>query len=231
MHDNDQAKAYWVTRQGREGQAVLARHGLVALAEVLADLPSDAAPQQLSAQCHAEGWSANVDGVVWTVRPHRASAGATQEANIEASGDTRTAASRALEAARSVVSCESGAVLLVEGNYLRFVVADGPEGPTLEGVRLPATTGVAGHAVQTQRPQVVDRAAASFRHYRAIDDITGYTSRGILAVPVIAGGVVLGVIELVNPPEGSSFAPADVERVERVARVLAGWLAARRGRT
>ncbi len=225
-------QAFWVARQGEEGRAVLAGHPLSALVEAVLSGDDDAAPEiaQFEARRRDEGWSASVDGALWTVRPHRPDTTDGVRRGIEGASDVRAACARALKAAREAVPSDSGAVLLLEGRYLQFVVADGPEGPSLEGVRLPPTTGVAGYAVQTQRPQIVGDPGRHPRHYAAIDAITGYATRQILAVPAVAGGVVLGVIELMNPPGGRRFEPSDAEVVERYARVLADWLARRRRR-
>lgn len=223
-------QAFWVAREGGEGQAVLAAHPLSALVEVITAGEEGEGPTHVEATRRGDGWAARVDGEVWTVRPHRPAIVDAARSGIEGAADVTAACERALAAAREVVPSESGAVLLLEGRYLRFVLADGPQGASLVGVRLPATTGVVGYAVQTQRPQIVSDATMNPRHYRALDDITGYETRQILAVPAVHGGVVMGVIELMNPPGADRFDEGHAARIERIARVLATWLAARRRR-
>lgn len=227
MSEASDSRAWWVSQAGGEGRVVLASHPLAALVEALrVDADIDAIAR-LEAQRRSDGWAARVDGVVWTVRAHRAADGSGPDTVLRAS-DEVTACRRALRAAREAVPSDSGAVLLVEGRYLRFVWADGPQGEALIGVRLPVTTGLAGYAAQTHQPQIVADASAHPRHYRALDTITGYDTRQILAVPALSGGAVHGVIELMNPPGARGFTRLDAARVERIASVLAGWLARRR---
>lgn len=128
---------------------------------------------------------------------------------------------QALVQAQELVASEAGAVLLADGAYLRFVAASGPRAKSVLGVRIAPSTGVAGYAMQTQRPVLVGEADQDPRHFDGFDALTGYRTGSLLAVPLCVGGTALGVLELMNPPADRPFRTTDLPIVERVAQGLA----------
>ncbi|MCB9666210.1 MAG: GAF domain-containing protein [Alphaproteobacteria bacterium] len=215
-----QTQAWEVSLDGVEARAVIAADWWSALGQVLRDSGRLDRLARVVARVLPSGVVVQIDGESWTVRPHAG-------IGTDGGADVAAACQRALTAALERVPCESGAVLLAEGRFLRFVVASGPHGESLRGVRIQSTTGVAGHVVQTQRSAVVHDAELHPRHHAAIDELTGYKSRHILAVPLAHGGVALGVLELINPTDGGRFSAGVVRHVEQIAQVLGAWLARR----
>ena len=63
------------------------------------------------------------------------------------------------------------------------------------------------------------------RHCGEVDSLTGYVTREILVVPIVATGRVLGVLEVMNLPEGRRFSEAQAVRVRDIADALARRLA------
>jgi hypothetical protein len=141
---------------------------------------------------------------------------AIQEADSPAS-----AASLALTLAREQVPAESGAVILEDRGYLRFVSVVGPHSRRLIGVRLPLGTGVAGFAMEKRRVVVLDDAHEDPRHCGEVDALTGYTTEQIAVLPVVAGGACYGVLELMNLSPGERFDPDRVKSLRSVADALA----------
>lgn len=216
--------AFFVERQGGAGRAVLASDWWAALGQVLRDEGVLTDTSRMVIQVSPAGAVARVDGQVWQVRPHHA------EPDVEAvrsAASVEKACARALDAAMEAIPSESGAVLRAQRGYLRFLAVRGPHGDALLGVRLPASTGVAGRAAQTQRTVVVGDATGHPRHFDDIDRITGYQTRQIIAVPVIDGGVLQAVIELINPEEGVTVNRQTLKPVETIGRVLGTYLSRR----
>lgn len=131
------------------------------------------------------------------------------------------ACDRAIGAARAASGAESGAVILVERGYLRFVAASGPSAPKLLGLRLPLGTGVAGFALESKRAIVLSDAHSDPRHCGEVDTLTGYITREIAVVPLVLDGVALGVLELMNLPEGRRFTKEDMDKLIPLAEALA----------
>ena len=132
-----------------------------------------------------------------------------------------SAASLALTLAREKVPAESGAVILEDRGYLRFVSVVGPHARRLVGVRLPLGTGVAGFAIEKQRMVVLDRAYEDPRHCGEVDALTGYTTEQIAVVPIRKDGECFGVLELMNLDPGESFDTERLEALRYAAEVLA----------
>lgn len=148
--------------------------------------------------------------------------GSLLEALASADGAT-SAASLALTLARELVPCESGAVILEDRGYLRFMSVVGPAARRLMGVRLPSGTGVAGFAIEQQRIVVLDNAHEDPRHCGEVDALTGYTTEQIVVVPIKRpeGAGCHGVLELMNLPNGQHFTPEHIAKLKSVAYSLA----------
>jgi signal transduction protein with GAF and PtsI domain len=215
---------FTVQRDGGEPRTAEAAHWLVALTRALEE--AGALPDRtLDARADEHGWTATADGVRWTVRMEDEVTRRGWRQRIERARDPAEAARTALSAAHAAIPCESGAVLQLEQGVLRFLWATGPRSTGLVGVRLPATSGVAGYVVQTQRTTLVREAARHPRHFDELDRITGHVTRQMLAAPVFGKGDLLGVIELINPPEERPFTQEDATRLDDIARALGARLA------
>lgn len=118
------------------------------------------------------------------------------------------AAAAALDLIMEFVPAEAGAVLLAERGTgdLVFAAARGPRARALAGTRVPAGKGIAGLAVRSGITLTVREAKRDPRHYREVDDKTGYRTQAILSVPVRTGRGTVGCIELLNPFAGTEFA-------------------------
>lgn len=131
----------------------------------------------------------------------------------------------ALDAARRQIPAESGAVILEERGYLRFLAVDGPASRKLVGVRLPLGTGAAGFAMEKRRTVVLANAHEDPRHCGEVDALTGYVTKEMCVVPVLHGDKVLGVLELMNLTSGQRFGDAEIETLTGIASTLAERLA------
>lgn len=94
------------------------------------------------------------------------------------------------------------AILLEEGEELVLRVAGGTVMQGALGLRLPATAGVAGRALQTQAVQWhKTKAATQAAIYHLHDERDPTQLSSILAVPLLVDGKAIGVIEAVHTEE------------------------------
>jgi len=116
-----------------------------------------------------------------------------------------------LENAVGILNCEAGSLFLVDEqtNELVFKVTSGPVASNLIGQRLPAGTGIVGRAVQTRAPVIENEEQASTARFKGVDQQTGFTSRSLLAVPLLSKDHVTGVIEVINRRDGLPFVQDD----------------------
>lgn len=96
--------------------------------------------------------------------------------------------------------------------------------PTREeprGIRFPVTHGLAGEAARTRRIINVPDAYADPRFNREVDRQTGFRTRSILSIPLLAfDGELIGVVQVLNK-RGRAFDDAD----EQIATALAAQAA------
>lgn len=124
-----------------------------------------------------------------------------------------------LEKAAELVPSESGAILLDDPlskgsdrsrNRLHFVSVFGPAAEGLNGVAIPASEGVAGHVYTTGKPYLSSDTGVDERFTPAIDKTTGYSTRSIIAAPILIGPAVCGTIELLNREDGEPYEAHDL---------------------
>jgi signal transduction histidine kinase/putative methionine-R-sulfoxide reductase with GAF domain len=98
-----------------------------------------------------------------------------------------------------LLSCERASLFVVDadGGIVSLVLV-GDADP----IRLKAGEGIAGLVVQQRESVRLDDAWADPRFHRATDELTGFRTRNMLAVPLIDGGVVKGVVEALNHHDG-----------------------------
>ncbi|MFF8772245.1 GAF domain-containing protein [Kitasatospora sp. NPDC015120] len=105
-----------------------------------------------------------------------------------------------VEVARSVFGAAAASVLLVDeaDGALVFEAVAGEGEHHLLGTRFPAGTGIAGWALMTGQPVVVDDVAQSPQFARSAAESTGYVPRGIMAAPLICDGECIGVLSVLD---------------------------------
>lgn len=130
---------------------------------------------------------------------------------------------RAIEAAAGLVEAEAGALLLLDGRTggLIFEMAVGVKAAPLQGLRLKPGEGVAGLVAQTGEPLIVNEAQRDPRVATAMDRLTGFTTKSLLAVPVRARNKTLGVLEAVNKRGGKPFSNWDLLEFASLANQVA----------
>lgn len=104
--------------------------------------------------------------------------------------------------------------------------AQGETAPKLGAFRVPAGKGIVGASMMEKRMIRVDDAASDDRVYKEADKKTGWTTRALLAAPLLDGDECLGVIEFLNPVGRAAFTEED----ERLVEYFAGLVAAALGR-
>jgi signal transduction histidine kinase len=120
------------------------------------------------------------------------------------------------ESAVEILGCEAGSLLLKddETGDLIFRLAVGGFGQELVGSRIPAGSGIAGSVVSTGKHMIVKEAQSDARWFGDLEknkpEQRKFRTNAILAVPLTARGVVLGVLEVINKRGGRSFIDEDV---------------------
>ncbi len=103
------------------------------------------------------------------------------------------------------------------GGDLYFEICVGERAKTLQGLRLKPGEGIAGSVFQTGLARRVNDVRADPSFSKRFDDASAFHTQSVLAVPLKAKGRVLGVIEIVNGPQGPGFSEEDELTLSRLA--------------
>lgn len=128
-----------------------------------------------------------------------------------------------LNAAMDLTSSETASILEYDeaGQSLRFVALPRQHRKRLEGILVPLMGSVAGAALRDRQPVIVQDAAHAPQHFKGADELSGYFTRSVLAVPLMLGERPLGVLEVVNKRGGLNYNGDDATILESFAAQLA----------
>lgn len=124
-----------------------------------------------------------------------------------------------LESAVDLLGGEAGSLLLVDerSGEMIFQVSVGPVAQNLIGTRLPPGKGLAGKAVDTRRPVLVNDVRQSKEWFQKTDQLTGFSTEAMIVVPMQVKDRVIGVIEVINKYEGGDFTSEDQQMLTALA--------------
>ncbi|HUF38870.1 MAG TPA: GAF domain-containing protein [Anaerolineales bacterium] len=117
---------------------------------------------------------------------------------------------RVIESAVEIFDCEAGTLFLIDedtGEIVFSVVVGGAK--DLVGTRLAPGTGLVGKSIDTRLPIIQNNVHQSADWFGQTDESTGFTTRGLLVVPMQVREDIIGVIEIINKRDHSPFTTDD----------------------
>jgi GAF domain-containing protein len=128
-----------------------------------------------------------------------------------------------VETAAEVISARSGALFLLDeaAQELVFEVALGPKADEVKHHRVPVGHGIAGLVALSGQPMAVTDASNDPRQASDIARSVGYLPQSILCVPLFYGDDVIGVLELLDKLEETSFNATDIATLGLFANLAA----------
>ena len=121
------------------------------------------------------------------------------------------------------LKAEASSILLFRNNdqELYFEAASGPVGRTLRQVKLNTQYGIAGQVARTGKPLIVNDVARSKNFHKMIDDTTGFSTQSLICAPLNVNKRIIGVIEVLNKQDGTSFDEHELDAAVSVANTAA----------
>jgi diguanylate cyclase (GGDEF)-like protein len=106
-----------------------------------------------------------------------------------------------LKKVSALLPAENWSLLLLDEatGELRFELSVDLDPAMIKDVRLRLGEGIAGRVALEQQPIVLTDVHESGYFFGQVDELSGFTTKSIICVPLIFGGRTLGVIEVVNP--------------------------------
>ncbi len=131
-----------------------------------------------------------------------------------------------LDCALVLLDAIDGSLMLVdeETDDLVFVLVHGTVHETLPGYRFHRKQGIAGWAAEHSQPVIVNNVRSDPRFLPQVDEQVGFSTHALVAVPLLARGRVLGVIEVLNKRSGEGFTDEDASLLSVLATLSASAL-------
>jgi GAF domain-containing protein len=122
-----------------------------------------------------------------------------------------------VDVARTIFGAEAASVFLLdeEADELVFEAVAGEGEGTLIGSRFPSSTGIAGFALVTRQPLVVDDLETDPRFSRDRAESTGYVPNSIVASPLLHEERALGVLSVLDRAPDRPFGLAELALLSR----------------
>jgi signal transduction histidine kinase len=139
--------------------------------------------------------------------------------NLSASLDFEPFLQTVLSAASELVDCEWASLFEYDEaeKQLRFLAVPWFHRDMLKSLRVPVEGSIAGWVFKNGAPLIVPEAQKEPRHFKTADQLTGYQTNSLVAVPVAFKGRVIGVIEAVNKTHSANYTEEDVLILETLA--------------
>jgi sigma-B regulation protein RsbU (phosphoserine phosphatase) len=118
-----------------------------------------------------------------------------------------------MEKAQSVMRAEASSVMLIneEKNLLECEVALGDASDRVrQTIHLEKGQGLAGWVWENEESVIVPDVTKDERFYSLVDHESGFTTKSILAVPLIVKDKIIGVAEVINRTDGQEFSDYDL---------------------
>ena len=128
-----------------------------------------------------------------------------------------------MEKAKNVMDAEACSILFYnqETNKLEFEVAMCDENSKSDILKKTVTLemgqGIAGWVAENRKALVIEDVTKDSRFFRGADKMTGFTTKSIVAVPLVGRSGLIGVAEIINP----SVKDYDTEIFELLCRQFA----------
>jgi PAS domain S-box-containing protein len=123
----------------------------------------------------------------------------------------------------AAVAAEAASVLLLdaEKKNFRFYGVEGPAKPVLLNVTFPVDQGLAGYVFQTQKSAIFNDVQQDRRFYGKFDSVSGFQTKNLVAIPLVAGTEKVGVLEVLNKADDEPFYEDDRLLLESIAEEIA----------
>ena len=125
--------------------------------------------------------------------------------------------------ALDLLEAEDGSLMLIDedADEMVFVLVHGAVRQMLEGYRFDRHLGIAGQVVESGEATVINDVRGVPYFLPEIDERFGFVTQSLVAVPLIARGRALGVLEVLNKRSDDGFTEDDASVLSVLATLAA----------
>lgn len=126
---------------------------------------------------------------------------------------------RLLADAVRAVPAQAAALLVLDpdGRSLIFSASRRLESGVIDGLRMPASKGIAGWVARNRQPLLLDDASRDPRYHGGFETATRFRPRGMLCVPMVSHQTLHGVVQVMNRVDGQPFDARQLRLVQILA--------------
>lgn len=145
--------------------------------------------------------------------------------NFLATRDVDALLAQISQAVERLTSSEAASILLLDESkkQLVFRAATGEKGSTMKKFFVPVGKGIAGWVAEHGEPVIINDVSADTRFTGQIDKSSGFSTKSILAIPMILNGELIGVCEALNKV-GSGYTEEDRKILNNLATMAAATI-------
>ncbi|MEW6040956.1 MAG: HD domain-containing phosphohydrolase [Elusimicrobiota bacterium] len=123
------------------------------------------------------------------------------------------------DAAETLTVSEASSIMLLDENKqnLYFKVTTGEKSGVLKKLKVAVGQGIAGSVAQKKESLIVNDVTKDVRFNSSFDKSSGFTTKSILAVPILSGDELIGVVEVLNKKNNQQYSEGDKEILESLA--------------
>lgn len=111
---------------------------------------------------------------------------------------------RILDMVVETCEAEAGSIWVLEGDVLQCQYAVGPGAGNIIWLEVPLGAGIVGDVALNRRSELISDASKDPRFLHQVDEVSGFTTRSIIAVPLVANDELYGAIEIINARIGAN---------------------------
>jgi diguanylate cyclase (GGDEF)-like protein len=144
---------------------------------------------------------------------------AAGEVDSETLSRDPAAVRRILRDVTAAVPTQAATLLLVGegGRELQFSASRRLQPGLIDGLRMSVQKGIAGWVARHREPLLLEDASEDPRHDRSIESETQFRPHGMICVPLVSKGALLGVIQVMNRLDGRPFDESEFTLVQVLA--------------
>jgi HD-GYP domain-containing protein (c-di-GMP phosphodiesterase class II) len=186
---------------------VVCSHCKTNLPEAARFCPQCGAPTDMTAWAPGEGQDSFVQGLLNLAR------------GLSSTLDVDALLKRIGPASEQLLLCDASSVMLLDEDkqHLFFKVATGEKGGVITRFKVKIGEGIAGAVAQTREPLLINDVSQDKRFSSQMDQASGFKTKSVLCVPMLAAGDLVGVLEVLNKKTPSGFSESDKNLLESMA--------------
>ena len=134
-------------------------------------------------------------------------------AAINAAQDLDETLAAIARSAAEVLKAEASSVIMLDPARRKqvFLAATGDRADQVLNVEFDEGVGISGRVLETGQAAIVNDVTSDGAHYKGVDAVSGFTTRSLIAAPLIHQNRRFGAVEILNPSHGGCFTDTDAQ--------------------